>query len=198
MIYLLTPILTALIGWLTNLVAVKMLFLPLQPKVIFGIRFQGLIPRRQSELAQQCAEIVERELFQQSMIRNAVLEADVGGMAEAKVRALMKEKLMDRLKSIPMIGAFVTPESMSGIEDFVVKEIRVLSEQMAVEFADQVESQLQVRHIVQSRIEAFDLDRLREIVEQVASKEFKTIEWVGAFLGFCVGLGQSLILYLYR
>jgi uncharacterized membrane protein YheB (UPF0754 family) len=197
-IYLLTPILTALIGWLTNLVAVKMLFLPLQPKVIFGIRFQGLIPRRQSELAQQCAEIVERELFQQSMIRNAVLEADVGGMAEAKVRALMKEKLMDRLKSIPMIGAFVTPESMSGIEDFVVKEIRVLSEQMAVEFADQVESQLQVRHIVQSRIEAFDLDRLREIVEQVASKEFKTIEWVGAFLGFCVGLGQSLILYLYR
>jgi uncharacterized membrane protein YheB (UPF0754 family) len=92
----------------------------------------------------------------------------------------------------------VTPESMSGIEDFVVKEIRVLSEQMAVEFADQVESQLQVRHIVQSRIEAFDLDRLREIVEQVASKEFKTIEWVGAFLGFCVGLGQSFILYLYR
>jgi uncharacterized membrane protein YheB (UPF0754 family) len=196
-IYLVTPLLTALIGWLTNWVAVKMLFLPLQPKVIFGIRFQGLIPRRQRELAQQCAEIVERELFQQSMIRNAVLEADVGSMAESKVRALMKEKLMDKIKGIPMIGAFVTPESMSGIEDFVVKEIRVLSEQMAVEFADQVESQLQVRHIVQSRIEAFDLDRLREIVEQVASKEFKTIEWVGAFLGFCVGLGQSLILYFY-
>ena len=197
MIYLITPLLTALIGWLTNWVAVKMLFLPLQPKVILGIRFQGLIPRRQRELAEQCAEIVERELFQQSMIRNAVLEADVGGMAEAKVRALMKEKLMDRLKTIPVIGAFITPESMSGIEDFVVKEIRVLSEQMAVEFADQVESQLQVRHIVQSRIEAFDLDRLREIVEQVASKEFKTIEWVGAFLGFCVGLGQSLVLYFY-
>ena len=197
MIYLITPLLTALIGWLTNWVAVKMLFLPLQPKVILGIRFQGLIPRRQRELAEQCAEIVERELFQQSMIRNAVLGADVGGMAEAKVRALMKEKLMDRLKTIPVIGAFITPESMSGIEDFVVKEIRVLSEQMAVEFADQVESQLQVRHIVQSRIEAFDLDRLREIVEQVASKEFKTIEWVGAFLGFCVGLGQSLVLYFY-
>lgn len=172
-----------------------MLFVPLTPKVIFGIRFQGLIPRRQKELAEQCAEIVEKELFQQKLIREAVESANVGDLAEQKVRLLMKEKLMDKLKGIPMLGAFITAESMGGIEEFVIKEIREMSEDLALDFADQIEGQLQVRHIVQSRVESFDLERLKEIVETVAAKEFKTIEWVGAFLGFCVGLVQSLVLY---
>jgi uncharacterized membrane protein YheB (UPF0754 family) len=194
-IYAITPFLTAIIGWVTNWVAVKMLFVPLTPKVIFGIRFQGLIPRRQKELAEQCAEIVEKELFQQKLIREAVESANVGDLAEQKVRLLMKEKLMDKLKGIPMLGAFITAESMGGIEEFVIKEIREMSEDLALDFADQIEGQLQVRHIVQSRVESFDLERLKEIVETVAAKEFKTIEWVGAFLGFCVGLVQSLVLY---
>lgn len=194
-VYLITPFLTALIGWVTNWVAVKMLFYPLEPLVILGLRLQGLIPRRQAELADQVAEIVEKELFHQNLIRDAVQGADVGSMAEAKVRDLMREKMVAKLKAIPMLGAFLTPESLSGIEDYVVKEIRVMAEELVNDFADQVESKLNVRSIVKSKVEAFDLDRLRMIIEGVASREFKTIEWVGALLGFLVGAIQSSVLY---
>jgi uncharacterized membrane protein YheB (UPF0754 family) len=193
--YFLTPLLTAGIGWFTNWVAVKMLFLPLRPKVVLGIRFQGLIPKRQMELAEQCAEIVERELLQQHLIRQAIEGADIGSMVESKVRILIREKLLSKLKGIPMLGAFLNETTIAGLEDYVVAEMRRMSEELVVQFADHVEQKLQVKKIVRERIEAFDLKRLQEIIEGVAAKEFRTIEWVGAILGFLVGVAQSSLLY---
>jgi len=67
---------------------------------------------------------------------------------------------------------------------------------MAVEFADKVEGRLQVRHLVQERIESFDLLKLKQIVESVASKEFRTIEVSGAILGGLIGVLQSLYFIL--
>ena len=195
--YLLMPFVTAGIGWVTNWLAVKMLFLPLKPVVIFpGVKIQGLIPRRQSDLARQVAEIIERELISQNMIREAVQSVGIGDMVEEKVRALIREKLVEKLKGIPMLGAFLNEESISGIEDYIVQELRVMSESMAVEFADGVEDRLQVRHMVEKRIEAFDLLKLKKIVESVASKEFRTIEMTGAVLGGLIGVLQSLYFLL--
>ena len=172
-----------------------MLFLPQKPMVILGVRFQGLIPKRQMELAEQCAEIVERELLQQHLIRQAVEGADIGSMVEARTRVLIREKMLGKLKAIPMLGAFINEVSLGGLEDYIVAEMRKMSEELVVEFADHVESQLQVKTIVRERIEAFDLSRLQEIIESVAAKEFRTIEWVGAVLGFIVGIFQSGLMY---
>ena len=172
-----------------------MLFLPLEPVVILGIRFQGLIPKRQMELAEQCAEIVEREFFQQHLIRQAVTGADVGAMVEAKTRLLIREKLLGKLKSIPMLGSFINELTLGSLENQVVAEMRKMSEELVVEFADRMDSKLQVKAIVRERIAAFDLLRLKQIIESVAAKEFRTIEWVGAVLGFFVGLIQSGLLY---
>lgn len=195
--YLLMPLVTAGIGWMTNWLAIKMLFLPLKPVTIFpGVRLQGLIPRRQKDLARQVAEIIERELINQHMIRDAVESVGIGDMVEEKVRGLIREKLVKKLHSIPMLGSFLNEDSISGLEDYVVGELRVMSEAMAVEFADRVEERLQVRHLVQEKIEAFNLLKLKEIVESVASKEFKTIEMVGAILGGLIGVVQTLYFVL--
>jgi uncharacterized membrane protein YheB (UPF0754 family) len=194
--YVLAPFLTAAIGWFTNWVAVKMLFKPMSPKVFWGMRFQGLIPRRQKELASQCAEIVERELLQQHMIRSAVEGADIGAVVETKVRYLMRTKLLSKLNSIPMLGAMLGEANFKQLEDYVVAEMKVMSTDLAIEFAGEIEDKLQVRAIVEERIQSFELERLEGIVSSVAAKEFKTIEWVGAFLGFFVGLFQSLLFYM--
>lgn len=193
--YVLAPFLTAAIGWFTNWVAVKMLFKPMSPKVFWGMRFQGLIPRRQKELASQCAEIVERELLQQHMIRSAVEGADIGSVVETKVRHLMRTKLLSKLNAIPMLGAMLGEANFRQLEDYVVVEMKLMSTDLAIEFAGEIEDKLQVRTIVEERIQSFELERLEEIVSSVAAKEFKTIELVGALLGFFVGLLQSLLFY---
>lgn len=196
-VYALTPFLTAAIGWLTNWVAVKMLFLPRRPRNILGLKIQGLIPRRQKDLARETAEIIERELLGQHLIRETVKSVPIGDLVEERIRVLIREKLVGRLAALPMIGQFINENTIGSIEGYVVQEVRKMSEEVALEFADQVEARLQVKHLVQEKIEGFDLEKLQEIVESVAAKEFRLIEWTGAILGFTVGAFQSALMAIF-
>ena len=59
-----------------------------------------------------------------------------------------------------------------------------------------MEERLQVRHLVQERIESFDLVEIEGDRGVGCSKEFKTIELIGAILGGLIGGLQSLYFLL--
>ena len=63
----------ALIGWITNILAIKLLFKPLVPFNILGIKIQGLIPKRRAEIAKNIGDIVENELLSMNDIIDNVL-----------------------------------------------------------------------------------------------------------------------------
>ncbi|NTW04644.1 MAG: DUF445 family protein, partial [Peptococcaceae bacterium] len=57
------PIIGATIGWITNVLAVKLLFRPHRSVMVFGYKLQGLIPKRQRELSSSIGQVVEDELI---------------------------------------------------------------------------------------------------------------------------------------
>jgi uncharacterized membrane protein YheB (UPF0754 family) len=57
------PCISAFIGWITNLVAIKMLFHPRQPVRILGLTIQGIFPKRQMQFAQKLGALVSNELL---------------------------------------------------------------------------------------------------------------------------------------
>jgi len=64
--YALPPILGAVIGYVTNAIAIKMLFRPLRPVRVLGLTLPftpGIIPRRRKELAESIGRMVSRELL---------------------------------------------------------------------------------------------------------------------------------------
>ena len=64
--YLLPPVIGAVIGYFTNLIAVKMLFYPRKPVYIFGHQLPltpGAIPKGKARLAKSAGKIVQNELF---------------------------------------------------------------------------------------------------------------------------------------
>ena len=62
--------------------------------------------------------------------------------------------------------------------------------------ATRFEGSVDLKQLIEENIAAFDLERLETIVNQVAQREFRTIERLGAALGFLIGLIQVLILSL--
>lgn len=60
---ILIPLVAALIGWLTNWVAIKMLFHPKQPINLGLFTLHGIFHRRQKELAHRLGKIIEERLF---------------------------------------------------------------------------------------------------------------------------------------
>ncbi|UXR87666.1 DUF445 domain-containing protein [Staphylococcus felis] len=65
-------IIGAIIGGVTNMIAVKMLFHPFKAYYIFGKRVPftpGLIPKRREEIATKIGQVVEEHLLTESLIR---------------------------------------------------------------------------------------------------------------------------------
>jgi len=75
--YLAPPLLGAFIGWITNLIAIKMLFRPLQPWRLFGLRLPmtpGVIPAKRHELAVNIGRMVGSQLLTGADISRALSE----------------------------------------------------------------------------------------------------------------------------
>jgi uncharacterized membrane protein YheB (UPF0754 family) len=99
--YLLPPIIGAFIGYFTNYVAIRMLFRPLEPWRVFGVRIPltpGVLPARRAEFANRIGRMVGRHLLGPN---------DVG-------RALEKEDLRRQLKGAVMEKVFHLLERETG------------------------------------------------------------------------------------
>ncbi|MGE9292599.1 DUF445 family protein [Ruficoccus sp. ZRK36] len=188
------PFVTAFIGWLTNWVAIRMLFRPRRPVRLLFFTWQGLIPRRQNDVADTVAEVIEREVLSQHTIRTELERLDVSGRLDEFVRRVVREKAGRKLQAIPLIGAFINDRTLGMIEKAAVDAVHEEADKMRDNLAEDLEKHLQIRDIVRQRIADFDLDKLEEVVKQVATREFRLIEWLGGILGFIIGVAQVAIL----
>jgi len=80
LLYLVPPAAGAIIGFVTNAIAIRMLFRPLAEIRILGIRLPftpGILPRQRGRLAQSIGGMVERELLTPEILRQRLGREDV-------------------------------------------------------------------------------------------------------------------------
>jgi uncharacterized membrane protein YheB (UPF0754 family) len=80
LIWLVPPLIGAIIGYVTNALAIKMLFRPLKELRVWGRRLPftpGILPRRRHELAENIGRMVERELLTPEIVRGRLSRTDV-------------------------------------------------------------------------------------------------------------------------
>lgn len=196
-LFLLTPLFTAIIGWATNWLAVKMLFHPRKPLRLPFLNWQGLIPKRQQQLATEAAEIIEREILQQHLILSEIKKIELSPYLEKTAKSLVWERIGPQLQSIPLLGGFVNDGVLEKFESIAIEEIKKESSPLIEQVASEFESSVDLKRLIKDNIAAFDLDRLEQIVNQVARREFQTIEYIGAILGFLIGCIQVILFWQY-
>lgn len=193
---ILLPFVTAFIGWLTNWCAIKMLF---HPRRAMGphprLSWQGLIPRRQAELSTQAAEIIEREILSHHIVSREIRKLDLTPYLDRAASGLVRERLAPKLKQLPLVGSFINEENIRKLEQSTQTEVRSEGADLVEKIAQDFEGKFDVKAIVEERIRSFDLDKLESIVMEVARREFKTIDLIGAALGFLIGVLQLAALF---
>ena len=96
--YLLPPLIGAVIGYFTNLIAVKMLFYPHEPVYVFGHRLPftpGAIPKGKARLAKSAGKIVQNELFTREDISGRLLTEEVEKPLIDKVMSILDSDIKD-------------------------------------------------------------------------------------------------------
>lgn len=96
--FILPPLIGAVIGYFTNLIAVKMLFFPHEEKRIFGRRVPftpGAIPKGKARLAKAAGAIVEKDLITKEDISSRMLTDEVEKPLIDRAMAVLGENIRD-------------------------------------------------------------------------------------------------------
>jgi uncharacterized membrane protein YheB (UPF0754 family) len=190
----LSVIICSFIGWITNFIAVKMLFHPRQPLQVGGLTIQGIFPKRQKALALNLAAVIEAELLSHQDIRSAMDRPEFSTRIREKILSGFTNFLDTRLGSLhPMVGMLLDSAMMEKIKRLLDKELDRIVPGLLETAADELEESLDLRRIIQDKIENLSMERLEALLMSIMAKEFRFIELVGAVLGAVIGLTQSLL-----
>ena len=113
------PLLGAAIGYITNDIAIRMLFRPLTEKRLFGVRLPftpGIIPKQRYELAESIARMVSRELITAEAVRGQMASPGFGEKLERNLQALLGD-LLD--KPLAALGVPDSETLLASLERFL-------------------------------------------------------------------------------
>lgn len=194
---LLIPIISAFIGWVTNWVAIKMLFHPREPKKILGITFHGIFPKRQQSFAEKLGKLVSAEFLSFDDIEQKISNPDNLQKIMPVIEEHMDDFLRNRLKDeMPVISMFIGDKTITNLKGMFMKEIEALLPIVMKKYASNLKGELDLEQIVTQKVAAFSSDKLEEVLYQIMSKEFRFVEIIGAVIGFIIGAVQVLITVL--
>lgn len=189
---LILAVIGGLIGYITNVIAIKLIFRPINPiKIpIFNIEIIGMIPKRKLEIASNVAEVIEEQFFSfDDIIENVITEQDKQIIIDY-IKVRIKLVLNEKLGLIPSsIRNLVQNYISEVIEDEIKSGVDELSEELIIK----ANNRINIKEIVENKINELDLYELETIILQIIKKELKQIEVLGLILGFFIGIIQGII-----
>tara|TARA_B100000963_G_scaffold359885_1_gene388633 strand:- start:1918 stop:2514 length:597 start_codon:yes stop_codon:yes gene_type:complete len=192
--YYVFPLIGAVTGWVTNWIAVKMLFHPKEPLNLLFFKVQGVFPKRQKVLAEKLGDIVASELFSIEDViskMKSFSKEDVFNVVEQNIDDFINVKLSS---SMPMLSMFLNDELKDKIKTTLLDEISDIFPGIIDSYAERLKSEIDIKAIVYDKVVNFSSEKLEDILYSIMKKEFKFIELLGGVLGFIIGLIQLLIL----
>lgn len=189
---LLMAVVGAIIGYSTNVIAVKMLFRPLKPFRIPIINYEvwGLIPKRRYDIALNIGKAVGEELVDYDKLVDGMIKAEdkeeIKDYLNQKVEMIINEK-------ISFIPSMFRPMVLSSISDILNEEIDEGIDDIIYKVKDKVKSRIDIGKMIEEKIGELDLVQLEDLIVGLSKKELKHIENMGLALGFLIGIVQGLI-----
>ena len=191
------PLVGAGVGWFTNWLAILMLFRPRQPVRILWWSLQGVIPRRHAQFADRIAETVEQSLLTRDDLEEAMSGVGWHEEVDRLIRKVLHEKGPGGIiEKIPGISQAWKNVVLPSLQQVLSREVIRFMEGYRARFIDRLKDSVNIREIVRSRVEQFEMEALESLVMSVARKEFGHIQVVGAITGALIGIIQGVIFLL--
>ncbi len=188
------PVIAALIGWITNWLAIKLTFLPLE---FIGIPpflgWQGIIPSK----AEKMAEIaVDSTIAKLGTVQEVFEQIDPQILAQYIVDANMPriEEYVDEimLEEYPTLWDNLPDSAKQLLYARVRSHAPALVDNLVQEINNQVDSLFDIKEMVKEQLRE-NKELLNRLFQECGDKEFRFIINSGLWLGFIFGLIQTAL-----
>lgn len=103
--YIIAPFLGGVIGYITNDIAIRMLFCPHKAKYVFGVHIPftpGIIPKEKGRIAEAIGGVISENLMNKEVLEKYLLSDDMIG----KVRSAVEEFIATQQKNNETVSLF--------------------------------------------------------------------------------------------
>lgn len=190
-IYIIGALIGAVIGYITNWLAIKMLFRPREAKYIFGMKLPftpGLIPKEKSRIANKVGETVGTHLLNSDSLSKALkddkIKAKFNEVAKEKINQVINSNstLEDSLKDTLGENYYALKENMiNNIAKTILESIKEEEFKNKVKFyiVDSIKEGLNKRP--EKIIDFINSNKFREVIINTLEEE-KTRDIIGKAL----------------
>ncbi|MEX2659458.1 MAG: DUF445 family protein [Acidimicrobiales bacterium] len=186
------PLVTACIGYGTNVAGVRMIFHPSRFIGFGPIGWQGIIyrlaPKFANEIAATTSEVLTPEDILRQLAPSSV--ADLPATLDTAIEPIVA-RLADRIR--PGLWDELAPAAREALLDQVRKETVEAGSELVERLAPVADELLDLPALVVEMLSGEEADRLARVSKEIMAKELRFIEWSGGAIGFGVGLLQVLL-----
>ena len=189
------PLLGIVVGYVTNLVAIWMIFEPVEPRKVLGIKVHGLFIRRQREAGAIYARVISEDVVTMGNMGRELLEGPSGDRTRLMIHAAMR----------PAVDRAVGPARPAVRVAVGAEEYDAVRESFAAEAVEYTASPLTDRELDEkqkTRIRDLFSDRIVDLppadFSEMLRSAMREDEWLlylhGAVLGFVGGLAHLAVI----
>ncbi len=197
--YISIPFIASLIGWVTNWLAIKLTFYPLE---FVGIRpffgWQGIIPSKARKVAALSVDATlskistVRDIFEQ--IGPDVLACHIVETVTPRVQEYVDEIM---LREHPILWENLPESIRQGVYERVRKKTPTLVDNLIDDVSHNIEELFDLKQVVTDQL-AEDKQLLNRIFLECGNKELKFIINSGVWMGLIFGFIQMVVWYFFQ
>lgn len=192
------PVTSALVGYATNFLAVKMMFYPIEfigIRPIFG--WQGLIPMKRKEMAEIEVELVLGKLLSVQELADRIDPDELTKSIQRRLKQVLRRIVNEVMEeSAPQLWASLPVQGKNLVYKRIEADIPNVVHKMVDDFKHNVDEILNIKELVVGHLVA-EPELINEIFLKAGEKEFPFIERSGLYFGLLLGGITALVWHFF-
>ncbi|BBY38143.1 hypothetical protein MMAN_22770 [Mycobacterium mantenii] len=193
-VYISIPLGGALVGWATKILALKMMFYPVEFKGIKPyLGWQGQIPRRAPKMAGVAVDSLTADILQPEELFDRIDPDELVAELGEPLRAAATELVDTMMMSFQAELWRATPDQ---VKDLIVASVEgripPAARDMFEEFRGQVDQIFDIKHMVVTNL-VRDKKTLNNLFQDIGRNAFKFLVRAGLWFGLFIGVVQMVV-----
>jgi len=191
----LIPLSCALSCWLVVKLISTIVFGPLKPRSILGIKLQGFLPAKQSAIATETGKFVAEQFFSMTMIGEKINDPanlqKIMPAIEGHIDDFLRNKLK---KEMPFIGMFVGEKTVNSLKKVFISELENLFPKIMSSYATNLAKDLNIEQLIAQKIRAVSVVEIESAFRRKFSRDLRLAQFVSILIGTLIGLVVMVII----
>ncbi|EPG73362.1 PF04286 domain protein [Leptospira fainei serovar Hurstbridge str. BUT 6] len=190
------PIMGIIVGYLTNWLAIQMIFRPLEPRNFLFIKYQGLFLKRQKDVSKEFASVIAARVLTTENLTRLIFLGKGGDLIVSELVMRSKELSERKLKEkIPYAKLLIGTEKVEVLKEKIADMIVGLVPETAERMKGYLEETLKIEEVVYERLSVLPASEFEQLLHSVFKEDETTLIILGALLGGIAGCIQAFVVF---